>query len=41
MAQRRGLDSSEDGVTVEGWFGEHMLIEDLKCDLVLKGIVGL
>lgn len=41
MARTRVLCTCRGGVTVEGWFGEKVVIEQIKCNLGLEGRVGL
>ena len=41
MTQTRVLCNSEDGVTVESWFGEKVVVEDVKWNLGLEGTVRL
>lgn len=31
------LNCSDNGVTVEGWLGEKVVVEDVKCDLGFEG----
>ena len=41
MIQTRVLYNSEEGVSVEGWFGEKVVVKDVNWNLGLKGWVSL
>lgn len=38
MTQTRVLYNSEDGVSIDGWFGEKVAVEGVNWNLGLKGI---